>query len=218
MKLNDKGKMSNVSKSRLDVAIRLHENKSSSKLILVGGFSNRKAKISEAEAMKRYLIQNGIDRKNIIKEESSIDTIGNIFFLKQNILKPNRWNNLLIITSDFHMERVKIISKKILGRKYKIKFMASKAFNIPMSFYKMLGLEKSFTELTRELLDGVEDGNDAQIGNLVKKVHPLYSGKDVKELAKLSNKEIADKFGVREKTVRKIRRYVEMMARMAGKL
>jgi len=215
--LKDKRKLPNVLKSRLNTAIELYKKGLFSKFIVVGGLSNKKLGITEAEAMKNYLIQKGIDSKDILKEETSTDTIGNAFFLKKKILKPKKWKNLIVITSDFHLERAKIIFKKVLGKGYKIRFVGSKVFDIPMFFYKWLGMEKDLIELTKAFFKGVKDGNNIQIKKLIRKVHPLYSERALKKLIKLSDEELAEKFGIKEELIKKVRKYIERRIKMAGK-
>ena len=61
----------------------------------------------EAEAMKEYAISEGVPTDLILIEQESKDTLGNAYFTKVNILEPNNWKNVLVITSDFHLERTK---------------------------------------------------------------------------------------------------------------
>jgi uncharacterized SAM-binding protein YcdF (DUF218 family) len=215
--LQKKGKVPNILKSRLDAAIELYRNNLCSKLIMTGGLSNKNWGMTEAEGMRRYAIQKGVGKEDILKEEASTDTIGNAYFLKQRILKPNKWKNLAVVTSDFHLERSKIIFKKVLGKNYRINFIGTKAFSIPMFFYTRLGLEKEFIELTKIFFKGIEDGNDDQIKKLIKRLHPLYSGKALKQLAKLSDKELSKKFGIDEELIKKVRGHIEKRIRLTGK-
>ena len=62
---------------------------------------------SEASAMKEYALSLGIPEMNILAEEKSKDTLGNAFFTKITYLEKYNWKNVIVITSDFHLNRTK---------------------------------------------------------------------------------------------------------------
>ena len=66
--------------------------------------------IHESSACVNYLKEIGkIDSKYIYKEWASYDTIGNVYFSLVNHIKLMGIKNIMIITSDFHMPRVKLL-------------------------------------------------------------------------------------------------------------
>lgn len=82
--------------------------------VIVSGGQGEGELITEAEAMKRYLIKNGINKERIIKEEKSTSTKENIIFSK-NILdkiEGDKNHKIMLITSDFHMFRAKYLARK----------------------------------------------------------------------------------------------------------
>ena len=64
--------------------------------------------ISEAESIKRELIQHGIEDSRILLEDRSTDTYENIRFSKKFI--PENAENGLVVTNDFHIFRAKMIA------------------------------------------------------------------------------------------------------------
>lgn len=62
--------------------------------------------IFESAAGARYLIQAGLPSSRVLMETSSWDTIGNAFFSRVVHVQPRGWRRILVITSDFHLERV----------------------------------------------------------------------------------------------------------------
>ena len=110
------------------------------------------------------------DIHDILKEEKSADTIGNVFFLKKKILKPKNWRNLIVVTSDFHIERAIIIFENIMGQKYSLKFVGSKAFNSKTLIYKILGFEKDFILLTKSFFKNIKPGDDREIKRMIEKL------------------------------------------------
>ena len=65
--------------------------------------------IHESTACAEYLINLGIDSKDVYKEWSSYDTIANGYFGFTNHIIPMGLKRVLVITSDFHMDRSKEI-------------------------------------------------------------------------------------------------------------
>lgn len=115
-------------KSRIDTAMSYFRKGIANVIILSGGkTSHNKLDISEAEGMKRYLVENGLNQKVILKEEYSKDTIGNALFTKTKVLDEKKYKKLLIVTSDYHIPRARYIFKKILGKGFKVDFIGSNA-------------------------------------------------------------------------------------------
>lgn len=83
-----------------------------SKAILCGGQGPGEY-ISEAEAMYRYLKNHGIDEERLIKEDKSHDTRENIANARKIIADSTNANlPVAVVSSDFHLYRVKIIMRK----------------------------------------------------------------------------------------------------------
>ena len=101
---------------RLEKAIEYINKQNGELKIIVSGGQGKGEDISEAEAMKRYLINNGI-KSEIIKEDKSRDTRENLMFSKvilEEIEGENIKNiNVKIITSDFHTFRSNLIAKSL---------------------------------------------------------------------------------------------------------
>ena len=123
-KLKENGNMSLNLINRLDKGVEIY-NKYENKLIIVtGGRVQRSTDFSESYQMKKYLINtSNIEKNKIIEETSSNDTIEN----SKNCLKIiNKLENILeiiIISSEYHIERVSIIFNYIfknsnLNKKY----------------------------------------------------------------------------------------------------
>lgn len=67
---------------------------------------DNKFPIFESAAAARYLIEAGIPSSRVLMETSSWDTIGNAFFSRVIHVQPRGWRRVLVIASDFHLERV----------------------------------------------------------------------------------------------------------------
>lgn len=206
--LNDDGSMINVLKRRLDKALKLNDN--NSLFVVLGGRANKKSPFSEAQVMSNYLLSKNISEDYIIEEDKSLDTIGNVFFLKRDILSKRKINELIIVTSSFHMPRTRIIFRKILGPKYRLLFVSSHDF---FDFYvikhQILGIEKKLTTIIYDMLSGIDEGDDTQINKMLKN-HPFYSKKGFDgDIKTISNEELSKLFGVRVVNIKPLRKYLE---------
>ena len=108
------GTLSQALKGRVDKAIgfaKEQKEKSNKNVIFVpSGGQGRDELISEAEAMKDYLVQNGINSEDIIIENESTNTLQNMRFSKQKINEINKDGKILFTTNDYHVFRSGIIA------------------------------------------------------------------------------------------------------------
>ena len=68
--------------------------------------------ISEAESMKNYLLLQGIDEKDIILENKSVNTLENMRFSKALIEADNNGKNIVYSTTNYHVFRSGIYANK----------------------------------------------------------------------------------------------------------
>lgn len=100
-------------KSRLDASVDFLNKNPKVKVVVSGGQGYGEA-ITEAEAMKEYLIQKNIDESRIIKEDKSTSTMENFKFTR-NVLEEidkRPIYKIEVITNDFHMFRAKILARR----------------------------------------------------------------------------------------------------------
>ena len=99
---------------RLEGAVELSEiNKDS--IILVSGGQGPGETVTEAEAMEKYLMAKGVDKKRIVREEKATNTMGNMNFSKEimdELWRGKEEYNVTIITSNFHIFRSKLLAKR----------------------------------------------------------------------------------------------------------
>lgn len=122
--LDQNGHVHEFVKKRLDQAIKIHNSLNKKiKIICLGGGTYHKPPIlnkksyviHESTSCAEYLITRGIDPKNIYKEYSSYDTVANGFYGYLNYILPMGLKNILIITSEFHIQRSRTIFDWILS-------------------------------------------------------------------------------------------------------
>ncbi|HIY91493.1 MAG TPA: YdcF family protein [Candidatus Companilactobacillus pullicola] len=102
---------------RLDKAFELYNGFESKPRIIVSGYKSSEASYeTEAEMMRKYLMDKGIPESVIIKEDESINTVQNLEYSAIKIhstwQKKNR-PRVIIVTSDYHIPRTKWHAKKL---------------------------------------------------------------------------------------------------------
>jgi uncharacterized SAM-binding protein YcdF (DUF218 family) len=96
--------------SRGYTAVRYLERNPETKVIVTGGQGARE-NISEAEALRRLLLERKIDKKRIFLEDKSKNTMENFKF--SNELYNLSDKKIIVVTSDYHMFRALSIAKKL---------------------------------------------------------------------------------------------------------
>jgi len=95
---------------RLDAALQYANEHPHVTMILSGGQGSDEP-ISEAEAMRRFLTENGIAEGRLILESASTSTYENILYSKKVL--PSEIQSVTIITSDYHLARARKIAASL---------------------------------------------------------------------------------------------------------
>lgn len=105
---------------RTKAAIKLYKDGTVKKLYLSGGVGkvSKYRNETEAEVMKRILIENGIPENDIVIEDKSTTTYENMINTLE-LIKQECGNNgsIVLVTSDFHQKRSKGMLEKMLREK-----------------------------------------------------------------------------------------------------
>ncbi|WP_034869141.1 YdcF family protein [Clostridium lundense] len=80
--------------------------------IIVSGGKGPGESISEAEAMKRYLLKKGVKEEFIIKEDQSKTTMENLINSKR-IMEKKGFNKSIIVSNKYHLKRASLMAKKV---------------------------------------------------------------------------------------------------------
>lgn len=104
-----------IMKHRIDEAILLYKKGIVKKLLLSGGNNILVKKLdTESSFMKKYVLNNRINEKDVIVEDKSKTTYQNMTNSIKEIKKIcKKDSKIVIITSDFHIKRSKAILEKL---------------------------------------------------------------------------------------------------------
>ena len=112
--INKDGTLTPLLKGRVDRAISFAKEqykKNKKKIIYIpSGGQGEDESISEAEAIKNYLIKKGIDKEQIIIENKSTNTTENMKFSKKIIDQQNKNANICFSTTNYHVFRSGVIA------------------------------------------------------------------------------------------------------------
>ena len=107
------GKVSPLLKDRLDKAIKIYRRDPTPPKMIPSGGQGRDESVSEAEAMARYLIGQGIPETDIIREDRSSTTLENLKFSKEILDSLTGRKYTALVTSNFHVYRALRYCRKI---------------------------------------------------------------------------------------------------------
>jgi len=156
-------------KGRMDVAIQLFRDKNANYLILSGGKTNPSIDLSEAEVMKDYALMKVIPSEAIILEENSMDTIGNAYFTRK-IVDKIKCLDIYVISSCYHMKRVKFIFEMCYGENYNMFFNYCFPFHNQNAEKK----EKDSIKLAKDFFKNIMPGDLDKIEKRLFSIHALY--------------------------------------------
>ena len=110
------GTLTPILKARVDKAIefaKMQKEKTGKDIIFIpsGGQGNDEI-MAEADAMKNYLIEQGIDEKNIIAENKSTNTIENMKYSNDIISNNNMNAKISFSTTNYHVFRSGVIASE----------------------------------------------------------------------------------------------------------
>lgn len=180
--INSDGTLPDLPKGRVDRGIECFTRDNAQAIIMTGKYGfwlDWKKEIpprSEAEAMKEYAVSKGVKEEAVISEETSKDTLGNAYFTKVDILQPKGWKNVTIVTSDFHLERTKLVFDLVLGSDYAIEYEAV-ITDVPVEQMDALRVQEVKTlAVAKEFIgDDVTPGDSEAIKTILFTKHPGYS-------------------------------------------
>lgn len=102
---------SNMLKSRLNAALEVLGDNPEAVCVVSGG-QGKGEEISEAEAMRRYLEENGIAPERIYAESGSTNTRENFRFSKSIFEELGISDGIVVVTNEFHQYRAELYARK----------------------------------------------------------------------------------------------------------
>lgn len=113
---DEQGNLSHIAQTRLECALNLYKNNDDTYFLCTGGFGAHfnTTKYPHAYYAKKYLISKGANESDFPDFIPSANTVED-FRLSKPIIEKIHPDILLVVTSDFHMERVILLHNIILN-------------------------------------------------------------------------------------------------------
>ncbi len=178
-------------KERLDKAYALFEEGKADCIITTGKYSIM-ASIdptvvgpkTEAEVGKQYLIARAGARAGhalrsgreiqgrIFYEDQSVDTIGNAWFAKTVCLEPLGITSCILVTSDYHIERARLIFEWVLGPQYTVACAEAPSHLDERARAQRDQFEHALTDhIKTHLVGSIAAGDDKAIARFMQEEH-----------------------------------------------
>lgn len=147
--LNNGHELSQTLRDRLNAALDCLDKYNNDSYIVVSGGKGNDEDMSEAEAMERYLLDKGISKNKIIKEDKSRNTWENFKFSKEKIElhseKELKDLSVKIVTTDFHAFRSNMLAKRNGYKNTKVYSSNTVSYLIPVFYTReAVALVKSY--------------------------------------------------------------------------
>ena len=105
-------KLTKLLSNRVDKAIEIYERCKKKPIIIPSGGQGADEKVSEAEAMGRYLIEHGIPKESIVLEDGSATTRENLLNSKA-IVNARGGGKTALVSSNYHVYRCLRIAREV---------------------------------------------------------------------------------------------------------
>ncbi|MBQ0066201.1 MAG: YdcF family protein [Firmicutes bacterium] len=111
--LIDGNKMTKLLSNRVDKAIEIYQKCKKKTVIIPSGGKGSDESISEAQAMKEYLLEKGIPEEAIVLEDESKTTMENLINSKQIIESREGSHKTALVSSNYHVYRCLYFASKL---------------------------------------------------------------------------------------------------------
>ena len=154
--------LTSISVDRLKVGLALYQEQKR-QIALLGSLSG---------AMQKYLVERGVPAETIFSEEISRDTVGNIVSLEIVLRRMKNWSSIALVSSDFHIDRIKTIREKLYPGVFRMDYSGAKSNGINKS--ERQKHEQSSLETFNRDFGSVKSWDDIEIIRRLLEVHSLY--------------------------------------------
>lgn len=172
------GTLSNLTVQRVKVWSQLLHEWKSKYLVMSGKFGftlNYTPPRTEAVLMKELAESLWVPSEQIILEEESLDTIGNVFYVKTKVFLEKKWKSAYVVTSDFHISRTEMLFHRIFWPWYLFEYVKAPSWFTPEYLDTLAAREKKIVSITNKWLSGIENGDHLAVENILFSVHPGYA-------------------------------------------
>lgn len=147
---DDRGHLSRVALDRLECTYSLYTNNNNTRVLCTGGFGDSFNRTSHPHAYyaKQYLMQRGVKEEDFLQFTLSTNTVED-FRISKAIIEREQPDILLVVTSDFHMRRAKVLHDIIMKYPSTV-FVPAKSSLTPSELAPLLAHEKQAIDMLKK--------------------------------------------------------------------
>lgn len=169
----DSGDIHKHLRGRVDLGIRLFREDDEA-LVMTGGRTNPNVDAAEAEVMRDYAVEQGVNSDEVLVESRGKDTVGNAFFSRCLVDRHLDTLTVRVATSCYHVARATYIFEYCFGEGYDVSAPDCYDSNVPSDELD----EDVSISLNREFFSPVEEGDLAALRDRMVEAHDLYEASD----------------------------------------
>lgn len=163
------------SRARLELAVALHRQNPFD-MFLTSGWDYRKdcPLMIGAVMAEELRVTYEIDKSQIVADTNSRDTVGDAFFLRKNAIVPMSVQDLVVVTSDYHVKRTDFIFRSFLPTDMCVKVVGAETGLI--SDEAVLLHEKESLAAFQGTFAAVDFADGREVCKVLSTKHPFYNG------------------------------------------
>lgn len=116
-------------RERLELGRTLYEEGQIKRIIVTGGLDTPQSRLTEAEGMRNYLVEQGVPEEHILLENQATDTLENLVF-SQRVMEEENLESATIITHDYHGMRALDIAEFAAYQEPKLAVTETRVMNM----------------------------------------------------------------------------------------
>ena len=169
------GRLDEESIARIKAAVDLDETLQFDLFFTTGWDYRSDSKVKIGDVIASYLtVIYGIDTHRIYTDTWARDTVGDAFFLRQNLVRPFAVKQLTIVTSDYHVRRADTIFKRFLSPDVSIDTVGANIESLDRG--QLDRYEDASLNAFTETFMGVDLSSDDEVLHTLQVKHPFYNG------------------------------------------
>lgn len=132
-----------------------------------------------SEKMLKH-IGNRVEYTDIYVDDLSEDTVGNAVFTKLNFAVPEGWKNILVVSSESHIPRVRKIFNFVYGPNFHLDFLGvfyNENGDRSNEIESLLAFDRTFRGINSGDDEAIDPGDDKAIVKRLFERHSCYEGR-----------------------------------------
>lgn len=173
------GGLSDQMRERIDQGLPLLYDGKAARVIMTGGLAQKEIPHTHAERMSAYarpkILDQGMPLDDVLlSEETSLDTVGQAAFVLRDIVIPNNFGDLAVVSSTYHIPRVQVIFNLLYGNDFRMDFIGAPSA-VDDDPATLQGELKRIPPIVQTWRD-VRPGDPVSIFERLYSAHALYKG------------------------------------------